>query len=109
MLTADVPDVLKLQADRMLSLDPNAHRLTAYLRERERSAPPERWTNGPDLLTGCGCFTCLDQPDLGFCNPTQMYMIVCPQCGNKRCPHATHHVHPCTGSNEPGQAGSRYT
>lgn len=40
MLTADVPDVLKLQADRMLSLDPNVHRLTAYLRERERSAPP---------------------------------------------------------------------
>lgn len=35
-------------------------------------------------------------------------MIVCPNCGNKRCPKATDHNHRCTGSNEPGQAGSRY-
>jgi hypothetical protein len=34
--------------------------------------------------------------------------IVCPDCGNKRCPHATHHSLPCTGSNEPGQPGSAY-
>lgn len=71
--------------------------LPAYLAERECSVPP------------CGCFTCLDEPEKGMQNPTQMYMILCPQCGNKRCPHATHHVHPCTGSNEPGQPGSRYT
>ena len=35
-------------------------------------------------------------------------MIVCPECGNKRCPHATDHNLPCTGNNEPGQEGSRY-
>lgn len=35
-------------------------------------------------------------------------MIVCNQCGNKRCPMATDHNHECTGSNEPGQKGSRY-
>lgn len=34
--------------------------------------------------------------------------IVCPECGNKRCPKATHHDNYCTGSNEPGQWGSRY-
>lgn len=35
-------------------------------------------------------------------------MILCPVCGNKRCPHASDHYLPCTGSNEPGQAGSVY-
>lgn len=34
--------------------------------------------------------------------------IVCPDCGNKRCPRATHHDLACTGSNEPNQPGSRY-
>jgi hypothetical protein len=36
-------------------------------------------------------------------------MILCPDCGNKRCPHATNHNNPCTNSNEPGQPGSRYS
>jgi hypothetical protein len=36
-------------------------------------------------------------------------MILCPECGNKRCPKATHHELPCTNSNEPNQAGSVYT
>lgn len=35
--------------------------------------------------------------------------MVCATCGNKRCPHATWHENPCTGSNEPGQPGSAYT
>jgi len=30
------------------------------------------------------------------------------KCGNKRCPCAAHHDNKCTGSNEPGQEGSRY-
>jgi hypothetical protein len=36
-------------------------------------------------------------------------MILCPVCGNKRCPRATNHNNPCTNSNEPGQPGSRYS
>jgi len=36
-------------------------------------------------------------------------MILCPECGNKRCPKATNHELPCTNSNEPGQTGSIYT
>lgn len=35
-------------------------------------------------------------------------MALCPTCGNKRCPHATDHRNACTGSNDPGQAGSAY-
>jgi len=34
--------------------------------------------------------------------------IVCPDCGNKRCPRATDHRLACTGSNAQGQAGSDY-
>jgi ribosomal protein L37AE/L43A len=34
--------------------------------------------------------------------------IVCPECGNKRCPRASNHVLACTGSNEVGQLGSDY-
>lgn len=35
-------------------------------------------------------------------------MILCPTCGNKRCPKANDHRHTCTHSNEPGQPGSAY-
>ena len=56
----------------------------------------------------CPCYTCLDDPNLGFANPVMTRMVVCPECGNKRCPKATHHDHECTGSNEPGQPGSNY-
>lgn len=38
--------------------------------------------------------------------PIGMPMIVCSVCGNKRCPRATDHDLPCTGSNDPGQEGS---
>ena len=38
------------------------------------------------------------------CNPAAWWMIVCRKCGNKRCPHATHHLNECTGSNASGQA-----
>lgn len=39
---------------------------------------------------------------------TDMRFVVCPDCGNKRCPHANDHRNTCTGSNEPGQEGSAY-
>lgn len=35
-------------------------------------------------------------------------MVLCPQCGNKRCPHAADPANACTGSNEPGQPGSNF-
>lgn len=35
-------------------------------------------------------------------------MILCGDCGNKRCPKATDHEQKCTGSNEPNQEGSIY-
>lgn len=35
-------------------------------------------------------------------------MILCSECGNKRCPKASNHTLECTHSNEPGQPGSIY-
>ncbi|HHA1730468.1 TPA: hypothetical protein ACOEMG_001917 [Enterobacter hormaechei subsp. xiangfangensis] len=54
--------------------------------------------NAPD----CWCRTC--RP----ITMTDMRFVVCPECGNKRCPHANDHRNACTGSNEPGQEGSAY-
>ncbi|EOZ4642527.1 hypothetical protein ACQRKP_000590 [Enterobacter hormaechei] len=54
--------------------------------------------NTPD----CWCRTCRPV------TVTDMRFVVCPECGNKRCPHANDHRHACTGSNEPGQEGSAY-
>lgn len=50
----------------------------------------------------CQCRTCrpVTMNDMRF--------VVCPDCGNKRCPHANDHNNACTGSNEPGQVGSAY-
>jgi hypothetical protein len=45
------------------------------------------------------------------CRPitlTDMRMVLCPDCGNKRCPRATSHENACTGSNEVGQKGSSW-
>lgn len=39
---------------------------------------------------------------------SSMRMLVCPICGNKRCPKATDHENDCSGSNNPGQRGSIY-
>ena len=56
----------------------------------------------------CWCFNCLkDMKENGW--PISLTrMILCPSCGNKRCPRATDHSLECTNSNEPGQKGSRY-
>ena len=50
----------------------------------------------------CYCYNCADP------YKRMTTFIVCPTCGNKRCPHATDHNLECTNSNEPNQPGSRY-
>lgn len=59
----------------------------------------------------CGkCYNCLSVVNGPFGMPvTAIMMIVCSECGNKRCPKSTYHENECTGSNEPGQEGSRYS
>ena len=57
--------------------------------------------NSP-VIPDCSCRTCrpVTFADSRF--------VVCPECGNKRCPHANDHRNACTGSNELGQEGSAY-
>ena len=59
-------------------------------------------------VAGCECIRCLrERADWTAGFPTEMTkMILCPECGNKRCPKASDHRNACTGSNEPGQPGS---
>jgi hypothetical protein len=54
----------------------------------------------------CPCSKCIDAR--GVMSIFNSWMVLCPTCGNKRCPHATDHDLACTNSNEPGQPGSSY-
>jgi hypothetical protein len=61
----------------------------------------------------CYCHRCIEEKQIKARNAGQfllntMMMILCPKCGNKRCPHASDHNLVCTGSNKPGQEGSVY-
>ena len=46
--------------------------------------------------------------DCWACAQCRRSAVTCPTCSNKRCPRATDHRNGCSGSNEPGQDGSRY-
>ena len=67
------------------------------------------------MIATCQCLACVKErtPTVNFAGvewgieATRMFL--CQICGNKRCPHSDWHGNPCSGSNEPGQAGSRYT
>lgn len=96
----DMGTVVKILADPKL-LDG----FVSY-RQRQGNAEPSR---------GCGaCLWCENEwmRATHALNPAALPrvwgMIVCSQCGCKRCPKATHHDHECTHSNEPDQPGSVY-
>lgn len=58
--------------------------------------------SGNETGSGCGeCWVCIDRSGIA-----PMGYVLCPTCGNKRCPHAADHNLECTHSNEPGQSGS---
>ena len=77
------------------------HGAEAHFREIVNSSTNNCREN-TETSTKCWCRTC--RP----ITLTDMRFVVCPQCGNKRCPHANDHRNACTGSNEPGQEGSAY-
>lgn len=61
----------------------------------------------------CSCHRCIKEKNLvehegNFFPLSSTRMILCPTCGNKRCPHASDHDLACTDSNDPGQPGSVY-
>ena len=77
---------------------------------RPYSVTQEEYDNRWDAIFGrdikpasYDCHRCFKEHDVSIDR-----MILCPACGNKRCPHATDHNLACTGSNDSGQPGSRY-
>lgn len=62
----------------------------------------DRWIPVSEQKPDCWCLTC--RPVV----LNDMRFVVCPDCGNKRCPRANDHRNACTGSNKPGQEGSAY-
>jgi hypothetical protein len=63
---------------------------------------------------GRSCSPCMMrrafEPDDDSCTSRlSTRMVLCPACGNKRCPRATDTSLACTGSNEPNQPGSAFT
>lgn len=73
-----------------------------------------------DGSENCQCHRCrgeraakLDPPDTSeacaeWLQQVPLMMVVCSDCGNKRCPKASNHELACTDSNDPGQPGSIY-
>ena len=63
-------------------------------------------------MSNCWCYECLKDvpafPGAKHFMASASRMILCPTCGNKRCPHATDHRLACTDSNDPNQLGSKY-
>lgn len=77
------------------------HGAEAHFREIVNSSTNNCREN-EETSTKCWCRTCRPV------TISDMRFVVCPDCGNKRCPHANDHRNACTGSNEPGQEGSAY-
>jgi len=69
--------------------------------EESQSFGNSEQLNSP-VAPACWCRTCRPV------NMADMRFVVCPECGNKRCPKANDHHNACSGSNEPGQDGSAY-
>lgn len=65
----------------------------------------ENWLNTSNKIDPdkCYCWSCIKDRE-----ESVIIFLVCPVCGNKRCPKASNHRLECTGSNEPGQSGSVY-
>jgi len=59
-------------------------------------------------INDCGCASCSSEQsksqkgDLTSL-PEAVKMVLCEECGNKRCPHAFNHDFNCSGSNDLGQ------
>lgn len=68
----------------------------------EPATVPGKWIPVSEQKPDCWCLTCRPV------TLNDMRFVVCPDCGNKRCPRANDHRNACTGSNEPGQEGSAY-
>lgn len=89
-------------ANRNFATNPVGTMTLSYCEDAWRAAMLRGADGNSPVIPECSCRTCHPV------TMTDMRFVVCPECGNKRCPHANDHRHACTGSNEPGQVGSAY-
>lgn len=109
-MRATSPELLASEREANAILTAENERLEARIRELEARATARAENTAVisadsavnSLTPACGCQTC--RP----ITMADMRMVLCPACGNKRCPHGNDHRNACTGSNERGQAGSAY-
>lgn len=73
----------------------------AAMLQAEPVTTANKLCNSP-AIPDCWCRTCRPVA------LNDMRFVVCPDCGNKRCPRANDHRNSCTWSNDPGQEGSAY-
>jgi len=60
---------------------------------------------GVDADGVCWCERCRDSRETDMERVLCRGMLLCPYCGNKRCPRVDYHGWKCCGSNEPDQVG----
>lgn len=103
----DKANAALMMLDRIETVDPvdddRIDGIKRIVRELASATQPQNAPqNIPEIIPDCWCRTC--RPVV----LNDMRFVVCPDCGNKRCPRANDHRNACTGSNEPGQEGSAY-
>lgn len=92
---------------RLGSKDPNPNFVNeefypVYAAPQPAPVVPGKWIPVSEQKPDCWCLTCRPV------TLNDMRFVVCPDCGNKRCPRANDHRNACARSNEPGQEGSAY-
>lgn len=85
-------------SDRLIEVSDERDKLRVKWCDVETDRDRMRAANA--ILTGDNCRACW------CCVPDYPLMMLCPDCGNKRCPRATNHRFVCTGSNALGQVGT---
>lgn len=95
---------IKLRDDKDINLAVRIDQLSGVI--KDRLATTAGFLNGQSRDSGSiWCHKCMT---IGGIPLSSSRMILCPDCQNKRCPRASDHTLPCTGSNESGQPGSLF-
>lgn len=92
---------LKISAEDCQAWSEGWNACRAAMLQAEPVTTANKLGNTP-VIPDCWCRTCRPVA------LNDMRFVVCPDCGNKRCPRANDHRNSCTWSNEPGQEGSAY-
>jgi len=98
-------EALKLALEALQNIDRAMPFPVAKLAIKECKAALE----AKDESVACWCHKCNENELVNGIPFAMTRMILCPNCGNKRCPKASDHTLQCTNSNEPNQEGSVYT